>query len=513
MTREITTDPAAGEPIDGAASPAATSAPDVLVITDPRTGRPLGRYAVTDADAVTATVERARTAAAWWRAQGFDGRRVWLKRWKRAIASGADDLAEVIAAETGKPIDDALLEVMLAVEHLDWAGRNARRVLRRRSVSPGIVSANQAASVGYEPMGVVGVIGPWNYPAYTPMGSISYALAAGNAIVFKPSELTPGVGARLAAFWAELGAPEPVVQVIVGPGATGDALVRAGVDKVAFTGSAATARRVMATCAQSLTPLVVEGGGKDALIVAADADLPAAADFAVFGGLGNAGQTCAGVERVLVESPVYEQFLVEVRSRAEKLTITGPAPAYGPMTLPRKVDIVRDQVAEALAAGATAIVGGAEAFTGRRIAPIVLTDVPADSSAATEETFGPTLVIERVASLDEAVRRANATAYGLGASVFTADRETGTRIADELRCGMVSINSVLGFAGIGALPFGGVGDSGFGRIHGADGLREFSRPKAVTRQRFPAPLNLLTFDRKRRDMTISRWMLRMRHGR
>ncbi|NLU81716.1 aldehyde dehydrogenase family protein [Rhodococcus sp. HNM0569] len=491
----------------------AHAASATFVTTDPRTGRQLAEYPVRGEGDVRSAVGRARDASVWWREIGFDGRKRWLQEWKRAIARGADELGEIIATETGKPREDALLEIMLAVEHLDWASKNAGKVLRRRKVPSGLVSANQVSSVGYEPMGVVGVIGPWNYPVYTPMGSISYALAAGNTVVFKPSELTPGVALWLERAWQSLVPQEPVLQVVTGDGGTGAALVRAGVDKVAFTGSAATAKKVMAACAETLTPLVVEGGGKDALIVAEDADLKEAVTFAVFGGLGNAGQTCAGVERVYVVDAVYDHFLDELRRQVSAVSVQGDDADYGPMTLPRQVDIVRSQVEDALARGATAVVGGLESFDGRTIAPIVLTDVPDDSTAVQDETFGPLLVVDRVRDLDEAITRTNSTPYGLGASVFTKDAAKGMQAADRIRSGVVTIGSVLGFAGVAALPFGGVGDSGFGRIHGADGLREFARPKSVTRQRFAAPLDLLNIDRKARDVKIAAWLLRTRHGR
>ncbi|RVW00224.1 aldehyde dehydrogenase family protein [Rhodococcus xishaensis] len=493
-------------------SPDAT--PSTFASLDPRTGTVLAEYPVNTASDVAAAVERARGAARWWRAQGFRGRRDWLLEFKKAIASDADDLARAVSIETGKPYDDAMLEVMLTVEHLDWAARNAKKILKPRRVSPGLVSVNQSASVGYQPLGVVGVIGPWNYPVYTPMGSISYALAAGNAIVFKPSELTPGVGKWLETKWNSLAPGQPVLQVVTGFGETGTALCRAGVDKIAFTGSSPTARKVMAVCAESLTPIVAECGGKDAMLVAEDADLDKAVESAAFGAFGNAGQTCTGVERIYVAEPVYRQFLDKFTAAVERVRPGGSdADSYGPMTLPRQVDVVRSHIADALDKGARAVVGGIDSVHERFVDPVILTDVPEESPAVRDETFGPTVVVNRVRDLEEGVERANSSAYGLGSSVFTGNRSRGREIAERLRAGMVSVNSVLGFVGVPSLPFGGIGESGFGRIHGADGLREFSRPKAVTVQRFPAPLNLLTLERSARDMKISAWMLKARHGR
>ncbi|GAA3418900.1 aldehyde dehydrogenase family protein [Rhodococcus aetherivorans] len=500
-----------------AAAQSATQTADsgrTFTSVDPRDGSVLARYPIADASEVAAAVTRARPAARWWADLGFRGRREVLLEYKKAIAADADALAAVVSAETGKPHDDGVFEVMLAVEHLDWAARHARTVLRPRRVPAGIPMANQKAILEYLPLGVVGVIGPWNFPVFTPMGSISYALAAGNAVVFKPSELTPGVGKWLAQTWNSIAPTQPVLQVVTGFGETGAALARSGVDKVAFTGSGATARRVMAVCAETLTPLVAECGGKDAMIVAEDADLDKAAEAAAIGGVGNAGQACVGVERIYVVDSVYRPFvdkltavLARVRPGADD------AATYGPITLPRQIDIVRRHIRDALDHGATAVVGGLEAVHDRYIDPVVLTDVPDTSTAVQEETFGPTLVVDRVRDVDEAVDRANATRYGLAASVFTRNTARGLQLARRIRSGAASVNSVFSFGAVPSLPFGGIGESGFGRIHGADGLREFSRPHAITVERFRPPLTVFAVDRPARDMKIATWTFRLRHAR
>ncbi|WP_433790890.1 aldehyde dehydrogenase family protein [Actinoplanes sp. CA-252034] len=452
---------------------------------------------------VQATVERARSAARWWGGLGHNGRRARLLAWKRHIARQISELAALVAEETGKSPDDAALEVMLAVEHLDWAARNAGKVLGRQRVPSGMLAANHVATLEYLPLGVIGVIGPWNYPVYTPLGSVSYALAAGNAVVLKPSEHTPRTGAWLADAWAAAVPGEPVLQTVLGDGAVGAELTRSGVDKIAFTGSAATARKVMATCAETLTPLVVEGGGKDAMIVAADADLDAAARAAAFGGFGNAGQTCAGVERVYVERAVYPEFL-------DRLSGLVPGPQL--MTTPEQPSIVRAHVDDALARGGRVVVGG-PSDASSPVAAVILAEVPEDSLAVTEETFGPTLVVNPVDNVDEGIRLTNASKYGLAASVFSKDSHRATGIARRLRTGAASVNAVLGFAGVPSLPFGGVGDSGFGRIHGADGLRELSRAQAVTRQRFAAPMDLMRLDRDPKVMRRALKLFHLRHGR
>ncbi len=480
--------------------------------TDPRTGEVVGHHRVHGEDEVSATVDRARAAASWWGGLGFAERRRRLRAWRALLARRIDELAGVISAETGKPLDDARLEIVLVIDHLNWAARNAAKVLGKRKVPAGLLMANEAATLEYQPYGVVGVIGPWNYPAFTPMGSIGYALAAGNAVVFKPSELTPAVGEWLAESLSEVVGEHAVLQVVTGFGETGAALSRAGVGKLSFTGSTATAKKVMAACAETLTPVLIECGGKDALLVDSDADLDAAADAAIWGGMSNAGQTCIGVERVYVVGSVASAFTERLAARAQRLRPGAqPGADFGPITMAGQVDIIRRHVSDALDGGARALVGGPESVRPPYVEPVVLVGVAPDSTALTEETFGPTITVSTVADLDEAVSQVNAGRYGLGAAVFSARR--GEEIAAALRCGMVSVNGVISFAAVPSLPFGGVGDSGFGRIHGEDGLREFTRTKSVTRRRFRPPIRLLSFHRAPGAVRLLLRLIRIRYGR
>ncbi len=475
----------------------------------PATGHRLASYPVEGPEQVHAAVARARVASAAWGALDFDERRRHLVAWRSVIARRVEEFAELVGAETGKPRDDAVLEILLTLDHLDWAAKNAKKVLGQHKVSSGSLAANHAATVEYPPLGVIGVIGPWNYPVFTPMGSLAYAIAAGNAVVFKPSEYTPGVGKWLADTFGEaVPAHRDVFVTVTGLGETGAALCTAAIDKLAFTGSSATGRKVMASCATNLTPVLMECGGKDALIVDEDADVEAAADAAVWGGMSNSGQTCVGTERIYVHEKRYDAF-VDALTRKANDVVAGDS--YGAMTMPSQLDVVRRHVEGALDAGATAIVGGASSIRPPFVDPVVLVDVPDDAEAITQETFGPTLTVTRVASVDEAVAKANATGYGLASAVFSVAR--GMEIAQRLRTGMTSINSVITFASVPELPFGGVGESGFGRIHGPDGLREFTRAKAITRQRWASPLNLTSFSRPKRMTDLVVRIIRLRYGR
>ncbi|KUL40667.1 aldehyde dehydrogenase family protein [Actinoplanes awajinensis] len=479
-----------------------------LISTNPASGAEAGRVPVADEKAVIAAVERAREAALWWQSLGWDGRKTRLLRWRTLLVERIQELAELAELESGKPVNDGIIEVTAAVEHLDWAAKNAKRVLGPRRMRTRLLLAEHVGHLEYQPYGVVGVIGPWNYPIVTPIGPISGALAAGNAVVFKPSEYTPVVGQWLADTFAEIVPEHPVLQAVHGLGDVGGALCRSGVQKVSFTGSTATGKKVMAACAENLVPVVIEAGGKDALIVDADADVAAAAEAAVWGSMTNAGQTCIGIERVYAVESVYDKFVDAVVEKAGKLR-TGQE--IGPITMPKQLDIIRDHIEDALAKGGRAVLGGAGAVQAPYVSPTVLVDVPAHSSEMREETFGPTLTITKVRDADEAVQKANDSPYGLGGAVF--GKKDAIRIARRLRSGMVAVNGTLTFVGMGNLPFGGVGESGFGRIHGEDGLREFARAKAITVRRARSLLPAMTFERTPAQVQQIVKALRLLYGR
>ena len=489
-------------------STAGSAQADTFDSSNPANGDLVGTHARRTPEQVRAAVSAAQQAAQWWAGLGFDGRAKRLKAWKGVLARRAPELADLVTLENGKPRADAVIEIVLTIDHLDWAMRNAPSVLGPQKVSSGMLAANFAATVEYPPLGVIGVIGPWNYPVFTPMGSIAYALAAGNAVVFKPSEYTPGVGQWLADSFAEVVPEHPVFTVVTGLGETGAALCTSGVNKLAFTGSSATGRKVMGACAQTLTPVLIECGGKDALIVADDADITGAADAALWGAMSNAGQTCIGTERVYVTERNYDTFVQELTKQASGLRA---GTSFGPITMPSQLDIIRRHVTDALDSGARAGVGGRDSVHERFVDPVVLVDVPDNASAITEETFGPTVTVTKVRDVDEAVEKANATGYGLAASVFSASR--GMEIARRLRCGMASVNSVIAFATIPALPFGGIGESGFGRIHGPDGLKEFTTAKAIARKRFDLPVPLTSFRRPAVATRVLLAVVRGLHGR
>jgi aldehyde dehydrogenase (NAD+) len=460
----------------------------------PVTGEVLASYEITERDEVNLAVDLARDASRAWVAMGFAGRRKVLLCWSKLLMQRVDEITELIAKETGKPISDAKLEAALAAGHLAWAARHAESVMRTSHRSPGALMANMSATVERSPVGVVGVIGPWNYPIFTPMGSISYALAAGNTVVFKPSEFTPGVGKLLAETFAQVAPSSRIFTCVTGLGETGKFLCESGVNKLAFTGSTRTAKVVAATCAASMTPVVLECGGKDPVIVAADADIKRAADATVWSSMSNAGQTCIGAERVYVDAKVAEEFKAEVLAIAKNIHSGAPGKGnYGPATMPSQIKVIQSHIDDAIARGGKALLGGSNSVHAPFVEPVVLADVPEDSLAITDETFGPTIVINTVADMDEAILLSNASKYGLAASVWS--RRKGKKIASQLQCGMVAINSTISFAAIATVPFGGVKDSGYGRIHGPEGILEFTYPRTVIRARFQLPIVFTSFKR------------------
>ncbi|BBY62682.1 aldehyde dehydrogenase family protein [Mycolicibacterium helvum] len=494
------------------------TAPTALARLESRdiaTGEVIDTYPAMDAAAVADVVRRARSATVIWSRLGFAQRRMYLQAWASDIVDHSDELVSLIHRESGKPAADAYLELVIAVEHIRWAARNAKRVLRTRRIRPTVLMANYAGVIDQEPFGVVGVISPWNYPLFAPVAPIASALAAGNAVVLKPSEHTTAVGAALVAAFARAnpGLPADILALATGYAAAGAGLIAAPVDKVAFTGSPRTGRLILQACAQTLTPAVMECGGKDALIVAPDADVEDAADAAAWGGFSNAGQTCVGVERIYVHRDVSAPFIAALKRRLARVQVgTDKGSTYGPMMLAGQAETMREQVRAAIESGAGAPLGGVERVRGQFGEPILLVDADESSRAVQEETFGPMVTVKTVSSVDDAIRLANGTSFGLGAAVFS--RSEGRRIAAALRCGMVSINSVIAFVSIPALPFGGVGESGFGRIHGDEGLRTFSRTKSVSTKLYDLPgLNGMLLFRPRVTVWALRKMTNLRFGR
>ncbi|HKA82499.1 MAG TPA: aldehyde dehydrogenase family protein [Acidimicrobiales bacterium] len=455
---------------------------------DPRTGEVLAHLPEHGPEDVAAAVARARGAFDAWSALAFDQRMDHVLAVRDLLIDRIDRVVDVICSETGKLEPEALsAEVLATCELIQHYRRHGARALRSEKVPVGSLLPHKRAWRSYEPMGVVGVISPWNYPLTLAMTPVVSALLAGNTVVLKPSEVTPLVGLEIGKLFAEAGAHPDIVQVVTGRGPTGDALVRAGVQKVAFTGSVRTGKLVMAAAAETLTPVLLELGGKDPMIVCDDADIDRAASGAVWGAYMNAGQTCMSVERVYVEDAVYDRFvdLVVERTKAVRQG-RGPGHDIGSMSFGPQVDIVERHVADAEAKGAKVLTGGRRApgRAGLWYEPTVLVDVDHTMDVMRDETFGPVLPIMRVRDDEEAVRLANDSPYGLNSSVWSADDQRAEQIARAIEAGNVCINDCMVSYAVAGLPFGGVKQSGIGRIHGVEGLRAFCNTKSVLASRF-----------------------------
>ncbi len=480
---------------------------------DPRTATLLAIVPDQSASEVRAAVARARAAAGPWSNLTFKERARHLLVVRDRLLDRAEELVGTICAETGKQPAEAVTTELLAVcETIDWYARNGERILKPQHVGPGTM-AHKSAWKRYEPLGVVGVISPWNYPFTLSMTPTVTALFAGNAAVLKPSEVTPTVGLAIGELFAD-DTWGDLVQVVTGGGATGEALVRSGVDKVCFTGSVRTGKRVMAAAADSLTPVLLELGGKDPMIVCDDADLVRAAKGAVWGSMQNAGQTCMSVERVYVERGVHDEFVEKVLEEVASIRQGDAGHGdIGSMTFEPQVAVVERHLADAVDKGATVLVGGRRVERdGLWFPPTVVVDVDHSMDLMTEETFGPVLPIMAVADSDEALRLANDSAYGLNSSVWTEDSDRGVQLANRMQAGNVCINDCLVSYAITGLPFGGVKSSGIGRVHGSEGLREMSQVKSVMAPRVKVPRELWWFPVPRHLDRIAIATMRARFG-
>ncbi len=466
-------------------SPASRARPAVLTVINPSTGGPIDEVANLDADAVRKLAAIARAAQPMWAALGFERRAATLRRMQRWLADNRERVLTSIMSETGKTYEDA--------QNADWSyglialgfwAKHGKRYLADEHIRPvALLNRARRLVVRYEPRGLIGIIGPWNYPLANSFGDAIPALAAGNAVLLKPSEFTPLTSMLLAEGMRECGLPNGVLQVVTGAADTGAAVVDES-DMVMFTGSTTTGQAVMGRAARSLTPVSLELGGKDPMIVLADADVERAANHAVYYSMLNAGQTCISIERVYVDRSIYDDFVERVGAKVRALRVgSGMRPGtqeVGSMTTSAQVEIVKRHVEDALVRGARAIQPEvALPDRGHWCVPTLLLDVDHSMLCMREETFGPTLPIMRVADTEEAILRANDSPYGLSASVFGRDRSRAEAVARRLRAGAVCVNDAVANYALLELPMGGWKASGIGTRHAADGIRKYCRVQSI----------------------------------
>lgn len=486
----------------------------MLTVRAPDTGEEVGRVPVQGPEAVAGMADRGREAARSWRDRTLAERAGALDDLRALIAGEMDDIAETIGLETGKSRVDVLVsEIYPACDQLAWVADRAPRVLGAKRFR-GLGLGTHRGRVTWEPYGLAGVITPWNFPFVITVSAVSAALAAGNAVLLKPSELTPFTSLKLKELTDRV-LPDPdLVQVATGDGRTGRAVVDAPVDVLSFTGGVATGRKVMEAAARHLTPVVLELGGNDAMIVLEDADLERAAAGAVWGAFFHAGQICQSVERLLVHEAVHDRFVELVLAEASWLTTGGRhADAdVGALTRPEQLEVIEEHVADARERGAEVLLGGRRGEgPGTFYEPTVLTGVTPDMRVWCEETFGPVLPVTPFATDDEAVELANRTRFGLDAYVWTRNRDRGWSLARRLEAGSMMLNDCLTNYGLSELPFGGVKESGFGRSHGDEGLRAFARPRSEAEPRLSLRRRLHWFPGAER-VEWARALVKLRHG-
>ncbi len=457
-----------------------------IPVENPATGELITTVPLLAADHVAEMAARARAAQPGWAALEFEGRGRVMKRAQQWMLQNTDRILDLVVSETGKTYEDAqLTDHGYTVSALGFWAKEAEGYLADERVP----SWNNPLAIGkklvvrYAPIGLVGVIGPWNFPIVNSFGDCIPALMAGNSVILKPSEVTPLSALLMAEMMAECGLPADVFQVATGDGSTGAALI-SQVDCVMFTGSTKTGKAVMKAAAEQVIPCYLELGGKDPMVVCADANIDRAANAAAFYSMNNAGQVCISVERVYVEEPVYDEFVAKVKANVEGLRQGVPtAPGtvdVGAVIFPPQIEIVDDHVRDAVEKGAKVLTGGhRRSGEGRFFEPTVLVDVDHSMKCMTEETFGPTIPIMKVADVDEGVRLANDSEYGLQASVWTRDVERGEEIARRIEAGVVCVNDAqVNYTALN-LPMGGWKASGLGSRHGAHGIRKYTKQQSL----------------------------------
>ncbi len=484
---------------------------------DAATGSVWRRYPALGAEEVAGIVANARAASDRWRATSVADRMTRIEAFRRVLYRRRLEVAGTISRENGKPVAEALAaEVAVALDMARFVTRHSPRLASGPWFTPESLALwRKRVQIRHDPFGVIAIVSPWNYPFMLPIGVALAAVATGNTVVLKPSEFTPACAELMANLFADSGLPDGVFNVAQGDGITGAALVASDVDKVFFTGSVNTGRRVAVACAERFTPCVLELGGSDAAVVLDDADIAHAASGIVWGRYANAGQTCVAPKRVFVERAAYPAFVAAMRERIAKLRVRADAGEdydVGRLIRPSQRAALDAQLEDAVARGAkttsTDTLGNAEtAFP-----PTLLTEVAPSARVLAEETFGPLLPVMEVADAEEAIERSNASAFGLSASVWSRNRARAIRVARRLQTGTVMINDVAAVAGIADVPHGGVKASGSGRSHGLAGLEECVRTHTVIDDRFSAWRQAWWFGYSSTSIPNMDGYLRLAHG-
>ena len=486
-----------------------------IVSYNPATNEEVGRVRNFSDEEVEAAVQKSRRAFEIWRKSPFAERRRIVMRAREVILAEMDEIAKLISNEMGKPVAEAIsAEIAPVLDLMQYFAKNTEKMLRPEKRGIGMFGLmGRSSKIIYKPMGVVAIISPWNFPFSIPLGEVVMALMAGNTVVLKPSELTPLVGEKIVEIFEMANLPKGVLQVVSGDGKTGAALVDSAPNKIMFTGSVATGKKIAAAASKNLTPVVLELGGKDPMIVFADANLEKASSGAVWGAFTNSGQACSSVERLYVEEKIADKFTQMIVEKTRELQQGLGSDAdieIGSMSSEDQIKIVEDHVEAFKESGAEILTGGArnKNFEGVFFEPTVVKNANNKMLPMREETFGPTLPIATFKTEDEAIELANDTDFGLTASVWTGDLSRGKRVAEKILAGTVNVNEVLYTHGIGQTPWGGFKDSGYGRTHGKEGLMELVAPQHIHVNRFLFTPDIWWFGYSKNGMDTFKGMAR-----
>ena len=457
-----------------------------IISYNPATGEEFGRVENSSAEEVREAVEKSRQAFEKWRKTSFKERAKFVMRAREVILDELDAIARLISDESGKPVAESLsMEIAPVLDLMQYFAKNAAKILKPERINIGLYATlGRTSKIIYKPLGTVGIIPAWNYPFSIPLGEVVMSLMAGNAVIVKPSELTPFIGLKIGEIFEKVGLPENVLQILTGDGQTGAALVDSGIEKIMFTGSVTTGKKIAESAAKHLTSVVLELGGKDPMIVFADANLELAAQGAIWGAFCNSGQSCSSVERLYVEESIVNEFTNLIVEKTKKLRQDSgdkETTDVAAMSSERQIKIVEDHVESFRQEGAKILTGGKRnaQFKGAFYEPTVISNATNEMRGMREETFGPTLPIAIFKTEEEAVRLANDSDFGLTASVWTRDLTKGKRVAEKILAGTVCVNEVLYTHGIGQTPWGGFKQSGYGRTHGKYGLLELVAPQHI----------------------------------
>lgn len=493
-----------------------------LVLKSPVTLEPIGELVCASEADVQAAVAKARKAQKAWAAKSVEERVQHLLKLREVILDAQEQVVETVIRETGKPMQDALtFEVYAVCDFISYWCKQARKTLKDEVIrAPGIMGLMKKIHITYKPLGVIGVITPWNGPFVLTANPGIQAILAGNAVVIKGSEVTPYSAKLFEELCAKAGIPDGVVQVLMGDGQTGSDLTRADVNKISFTGSVATGKKIAAVCAERLIPVTLELGGKDAMIVLADADLDKAVHGAVWGGCVNTGHFCCGIERIYVEAPIYDEFVKRATAMAKAIRQGqkhGVNEDLGAVFWDRQLAIMEAHVEDARKRGAKILAGGRRnpELQGLYYEATVIVDVQEDFDVMAQETFGPILPIVKVANVEDAIEKANNSVYGLHGSVWTKDVNKGIAIAKRIETGSMAVNDIGMMYGVASAPFGGVKESGVGSVNGQNGLRGYSQAMPIIVGRYGGMDTGYPHEQKKFDQmkTIMKFMWRNPVGR